>query len=267
MHNLDGASYKIEHCSTKRLDKMHLSALSSYPSEIIPLKPVDGTDNQFGQVNKMISDSPYIQVGINGFKPPQPFHVSKHYVTTTDNDTSFHWPTLEETNADLLLPKDICDTSMDAMEEDIPKLYTGPPPSGPTPYTPTIPPTNVLAQSIISSANKLFFLSIPIGSGKVCEWHFIQLALEVLMSSNSSCLVDGQYLVDYYICHPADSRYNAINQCYWLRYHNANNISHPMSSTESHLLQPSDSSESYAHRHNLFPYHSYNNLTHANTYI
>jgi hypothetical protein len=48
------------------------------------------------------------------------------------------------------------------MEEDIPIFYTGPPPSGPTPYAPTIPLANVLAQVIISSANKLFFLSIPI---------------------------------------------------------------------------------------------------------
>jgi hypothetical protein len=52
----------------------------------------------------MISDSPYIQAGIEGFKPPQPFHVSKHYITTTNNDTPFCWPTLEEMNAELLPP-------------------------------------------------------------------------------------------------------------------------------------------------------------------
>jgi hypothetical protein len=101
---LDGASYEIEYCSTKHLDKKHLSALSPYPSEIIPLQPVDGADNRLGELNKTISDSPYIQAGIEGFKPPKPFHVSEHYITTTDNDTPFCWPTLEEMNAELFLP-------------------------------------------------------------------------------------------------------------------------------------------------------------------
>jgi hypothetical protein len=55
------------------------------------------------------------------------------------------------------------------MEEDIPIFYTGPPLLGPTPYAPTIPLANVLAQVIISSADKLFFLSIPIVSREVCK--------------------------------------------------------------------------------------------------
>ena len=101
---LDGASYKIEHCSTKHLDKKHSSALSPYPSEIIPLQPVNGADNQFGELNKTISDSSYIQAGIEGFKPPQPFHISEHYIITTNNDTPFCLPTLEEMNAELLPP-------------------------------------------------------------------------------------------------------------------------------------------------------------------
>ncbi len=37
LHKLDVVSYKIEHCSTKHLDKKHLSDLSPYPLEIIPL--------------------------------------------------------------------------------------------------------------------------------------------------------------------------------------------------------------------------------------
>ncbi len=98
------ASYKIEHCSTKHLDKKHPSAWSPYPSEIIPLQLVNGADNQFGELNKTVSDSPYIQAGIKGFKPPKPFLVSKHYITTTNNGTPFCLPTLEEMNAELLPP-------------------------------------------------------------------------------------------------------------------------------------------------------------------
>ena len=40
------------------------------------------------------------------------------------------------------------------------------------------------------------------------------------MASYSSCLINGQYLVDFYIPHPSDYRYNAIlNQRFWLQYH------------------------------------------------
>ncbi len=44
------------------------------------------------------------------------------------------------------------------------------------------------------------------------------------MASYSSCLVDGRYLVDFYISHPSDYRYNAINQCFWLQYHSQDDI-------------------------------------------
>jgi hypothetical protein len=99
LQKLDGASYKIEHCSTKRIDKKHSLALSPYPSKIIPFEPINGADNQFGQLKKQISGSPYIQAGIDGFKPPKPFHVSEHYLTAQADDTPFHWPTLEEINS------------------------------------------------------------------------------------------------------------------------------------------------------------------------
>jgi hypothetical protein len=42
---LDGASYDIEHVSTKRKDKKHASDLSHYPAELIVFQPLDGADN------------------------------------------------------------------------------------------------------------------------------------------------------------------------------------------------------------------------------
>ncbi len=214
LRKLDGASYKIKHCSTKHINKKHLLAFSPYPSEIIPFKPVNGANNQFGQLNKQISGSPYIQADIDGFKLPKSFHVSKHYLTTQTEVMLFHWPTLDEMNSELFSPNDIYELLTKAVDENFPILYTGLPPLGPSPYSPTIPPANILAQKIVSSLDKLFFLSIPIGSGEVCEWHLVRVALEALMSSYPLCLTDSCYLVDFYICHPADSRYNAINQRY-----------------------------------------------------
>ncbi len=221
---MDRALYKIEHCSTKRIDKKLSSALSPYPSEIISFEPVNGADNQFGQLNKQISGNPYLQAGIDGFKPPKPFHVSEHYLTTQTDDTPFHWPTLEEMNSKLFSPDNVYKLSTEAADEKFPILYTGPPLSGPSPYSPTILPANILAQNIISSLDKFLFLSIPIGLGEVHKWHLVWVALEALMSSYPSCLTNGRYLDDFYIYHPADSRYNAINQRYWLCYHHANGM-------------------------------------------
>ena len=70
---LQGASYEIEHCSTKKQEKRHVSDLSPYPAELLPLQPLDGADNQFGQINWKITDDPFIQAGIKGFQPPFPF--------------------------------------------------------------------------------------------------------------------------------------------------------------------------------------------------
>ncbi len=87
------------------------------------------------------------------------------------------------------------------------------------------------------------------------------------MASYPSCLIDGRYLVDFYISHPSDSLYNAINKRFWLQYHNRDDILLGSTTANTHLIHPSDNSESYASRHNLIPYRKYINLTHSVTYI
>ena len=87
------------------------------------------------------------------------------------------------------------------------------------------------------------------------------------MASYSSCLVDGQYLVDFYISHPSDSRYNAINKRFWLQYHSQDNFMANSTSANTHLIRPSDSSETYASRNKLLPFRKYINLTHSDTFI
>ena len=49
---LDGAFYEIEQVATKCKDKKHASDLSPYPSELIAFQPLNGTDNQHGQINQ-----------------------------------------------------------------------------------------------------------------------------------------------------------------------------------------------------------------------
>ena len=160
----------------------------------------------------------------------------------------------------------------DLLSEDlssivVPGFYTGPPPFAPICTAPTIPPAAILAQQLIKSLDKLFFVSNPIGSGDVREWRIVRVAFEASMASYSSCLVDGRYLVDFYISHPSDSRYNAINKQFWLQYHSQDDIMANSTSANTHLICPSDNSETYASRHKLLPFRKYINLTHSDTFI
>ncbi len=149
----------------------------------------------------------------------------------------------------------------------LPGLYTGlplAPPTCPNPFA--IPPASILAKQIINGANKLFFISWKIGLN-VREWRLVCVALRATTSSYPSCFDDGKYIVDFYTSHPSDSRMNAVNQCFWLRYHSQSDLMGPCSSHNTHLIRPTDSSEAYASRHHLLPFRQYVNLTHSDTFI
>lgn len=149
----------------------------------------------------------------------------------------------------------------------LPGLYTGPPPSPPTCPNPfTIPSASILAKQIIDSDNKLFFISWKIGFS-VREWRLVRVALSATTSSYPSCFDDGKYIVDFYTSHPSDSRMNKVNQRFWLCYHSQLDLVDPCSSCDTHLIRPSDTSEAYASRHNLYPFRQYVNLTHLDTFI
>jgi hypothetical protein len=111
----------------KAYQKKAFIGASPYPSKIIPFKPVDGADNQCGQLNKQISGSPNIQAGIDQFKPPKPFHDSEHYLTTQTDVTPFHWPTLEDMNSELFPPNDVYELPNKAVNKNFLILYAAPP--------------------------------------------------------------------------------------------------------------------------------------------
>ena len=81
------------------------------------------------------------------------------------------------------------------------------------------------------------------------------------------CTLDGWFLFEFYICHPADWRYNAVNQRYWIQFHGHEDIHHPTLSSKTHLIRPSDKSDEFALHHNLLPFRKWLNITHLDTYI
>ena len=150
-----------------------------------------------------------------------------------------------------------------------PGFYTGPSPPTPTCLIPSTPLANTLAQCIINSTDRLFFISRKIGSSvdDIHEWRLVGVALAPTISSYPLCLDDGCYAVDFYISHLAEFRCNAINRRFWIQYHNGNDLSGPCSSLDTHLICPSDTSTAYAKRNKLLPFHRFLNLTHTDTYI
>jgi hypothetical protein len=267
-----GASYELEHCNIpNRKMKKHASDLSPYPLELVPFEPIDGPDNWYGQLHKPITANSYKEAGIKGFTPPTLFKATSQFLTT-DLKSQFHWPSLFKLNDDLFpfqwLSEEERKQYFDGDSiSSIPIMHIRPPPAVPIYDKPTIPSISTLTTAIIKSSDKLFFISNPIGTNEAWEWRLIKIAFQESMLLYPSCLQDGRFLVEFYICHPSDSWFNAINQRFWLQYHTDSELQSPLSTMETHLVHPSDTLVDYAYCHKLSAFQKWVNLTHKNTFI
>jgi hypothetical protein len=156
--------------------------------------------------------------------------------------------------------------SNDVVKEE-PILYNDPPPSPVVIQAPLIPPISLLIRSIINSLDQLFCVSHSLDNSSIWEWRLIRVALSNSTSLSLSCLQDGRFPVKFYTLHFDDVRFNATNQCYWLQYHSIGEIAMPISSTKTHLIHRSDSSEALAAKQKLIPFRWWLNLTHSDTYL
>lgn len=101
VENLAGGSYRIEHQLHKgRFDKKHASMLSPYPLELVPFEPLDGPDNQFGQINQPIKKDAFIEAALKGLTPAEPFWLSANYAAA-HAAKEFCWPSVAELNEEL----------------------------------------------------------------------------------------------------------------------------------------------------------------------
>ncbi|KAL3792444.1 hypothetical protein HJC23_001562 [Cyclotella cryptica] len=268
--HLDGGWYELEHVLQQNTRvKKHASHLSPFPLPLIPFEPIDGPDNQFGQLNRPISKDAYSEAGIKGFKPFNPFK-SQADVSFGTVHNEFSWLTLSELNDEICPPEWRHLRADDEDDDDLittSALYHGPPPSMTASKLPKIPDLSTLASRIVKSDDRLFFISHEIPLSQQREWRLVRVNLEGSMSLRPSCLTDGRYLVDFYIIHPSDLRFNATNQRLWLQYHKETDLRSPSIQAETHLIRPSDTSEQLAKRHSLVPMRQWVSLTHESTYI
>jgi hypothetical protein len=171
--------YSIEHChNEKQQDKKHAADLTPYPQELISFAPTNGADTRYGRLHKSIGKHPFKEAGIKGFTPPLPFQVPTGYIDVGVGD--FHWPTLAELNnkSDPFPWRDDKEHQLMLSNDNSfcpPVMYTGPPPLPPTmPRHKDSPPTiTTLSPLIISSSNKLFFISSKIGTADCREWRLV----------------------------------------------------------------------------------------------
>ncbi len=149
----------------------------------------------------------------------------------------------------------------------LPALITRPPPAAPTHPIPAVPSILLLVTAIVRSTDRQFFISCKFGDNDAREWRLAQVAFLDSMSLYPLCTLDGWFLFKFYICHQADWRYNAINQRYWLQLHSTRDLASLCSTTDTHLVHPTDTSDSYIACHKLMPFRKWLNICHLDTYI
>ena len=135
------------------------------------------------------------------------------------------------------------------------------------PPAPRVPEVGPLTASIVASTDKLFFIAHRVPGADMTEWALVRVDLQRSIRAHPSALQDGRFLVDFFTCHPADKRYNAINQRYWLEYHPSLEVADPHRNRCAHLIRPSAESASYADAEGLKPFRQWVRLTNADTYI
>ena len=275
---LHGGSYKLRHAHfPSRNEKRHSAHMSPFPAQLIPFEPVDSVDNRFGQIHVPIGKDPYSSACIQGFQPYQPFQVAEGtaVLSVTLVDTTF--PSLAELNdelfdwepgeADRVLSDSDLYTPIEVYEASI--IQPGPQ-RDPLPMPLAVPATPSLAElsaSIVASRHRLFFISHRLPGSITSEWSLVRVALSETLSCHPSAFQDGRFLVDFYIVHPGDRFFNAVNQRYWLEYHPCNENNSNAHQHTAHLLRPTDEAAQIASAENLRPFRQWVRLNHSDTYL
>ena len=191
-----------------------------------------------------------------------------------DDGDDFHFPSITELNDELFpFPWEkgeqlrIQEEFKD--EDTLPFFYTGPPPSPSTYKPPAIPPLSTLVQNIIKSEHKLFFVAQEIGMQGKSEWRLGRVNFKLSCEKRPSCLQDGTFLVEFYMLHCDDVRFNGVNQRYWLQYltESATVVQTFGIETDVHFIKPTPLSEMQAAQRGLVPFRQWINLTHESKYI
>ena len=178
---LKGSSYSIKHRDSGIVSKRHAAHLSPFPDELLPFLPVDGPDNQYGQIHTPLKKSSYLNAGLKGFKPCQP-HKTAASTTLLVAHKDIVFPSLAELNSecfewqegeedDVLADESLCEVVevFATTRAQSAASKRGPPPPVEAPLAARVPDIGPLTASILSSRDKLFFIAHRIPGSTVSE--------------------------------------------------------------------------------------------------
>ena len=262
---LDGGSYEIKHEHTNVIGKRHAAHLTPVPPEMQAFLPVDGADTRYGQLYKPISGKAYKDAGIKGFVPPLPFQNLAMYYDTDRNPVVF--PTVNEMNDSMFDWYEGEREEVMNFEEQYTEVEVLAAAIKPSPNTRSIPIPTELNSLLVASRDKLFFVAYHLPGSEIKEWQLVRVAFAATMEVHPNCIIDGKFLVDFYILHPDDRSYNAPNQRYWIEYHETNLAAHSNHASAYHLVKPGVESETYAASQRLLPYRQWMHILHDDVYI
>ena len=108
-----------------------------------------------------------------------------------------------------------------------------------------------LSNQILTCVDKRFFISHCVPDSAVTEWSLVFCCLNESLSENPTALQDVIFLIEFLACHPIEKYFNAIKQCYWIKYHPIPKVSGPNPELTAHLIQTSLESSQYAQSEGL----------------
>ena len=269
LESLPGGSYKIQHImNPNKEDKKHSSHLSPLPQSLIPFPPLNGPDNSFQQLHKKYKDHPFLDAGIHGFEPTQPWQTAN---LSFLQEPEYHFPTLAELNADLNSDNSISNPVLDNSQvlgtsPSINKLIRtdhSNEPIAPFLLLGTTKSLSGMIAKIIQSEDKLFFVNY-IHNGRK-EWNLVQLNLSLTLVKSPSVFADGKFIVEFFVSHPDDIEYSHQNRRFWREFHT--NLGGSRLYESYHLIKPSSNSDTYCKDKLLHPFQQWIHLNHPDVFI
>jgi hypothetical protein len=285
-HQSGSYDLKLTTSNSSSIIKKHGSELIMCPKHLIPHKPISSSDQIYSELNKKIIDNPFSQAFIEGYTHTKPWEAAaaamsqllpsngqlhiQPFPSVAELDAEFDsWPesgnpftptiSSEEdtlsTNPSSSQRGDIMnstDSTIQSTSETPKQVLNSIMPQS------TITPFMSLIQQIISSEDKLFFISYRLPNQSRKEWKIVQLDFKQSMLKYPNCLQDGKFIMNFLIQHPKDTDIPFQYKRFWIEYHKI--LSQKRLHNQFHIIQPSDMSHKLAKQQDLTPYRKWVNL-------
>ena len=261
--DLKNGSYELQSIKNKnKIEKQHASNLDLCPSYFLPQQPLIGTDNSYSQINKDIQHNRFKHAGINE-KPAndkdnlratfQPDFQALASEIATTLPTIPSSEQLNDSSQASNSANDVISNNDDVEEGNIQNSSQLQPRKFEKTTLESQQPQHILSiliPKLISSQDKLFFISHAYKHHRRREWKLVQLDLKATMEFNPTALTDGKFLVKYLIAHPHDSEYKVSQQRFWPHYHKKG-LAMDDFTTSVKFIRPAPESDVVATKHNL----------------